>query len=226
MQALDIKYNYKMTTPKDLNWLRLYLITNRSLFESDNSFLGASEAALMGGVRTLQLREKNLTDCELIELGSQLRILTSNYNARLIINSRADIAKKIDADGVHLTESCAHANEIKSAFPGLIVGVSTHSLEGAHIAEAQGADYITFSPIYATPSKANYGPPQGLGLLRQVSQEVNLPVLALGGITLHRVSECLDQGAFGVALISDIWNSSHIKEHSFKYTQKFGGNIL
>jgi thiamine-phosphate pyrophosphorylase len=226
VQALDIKYNYKMTTPKDLNWLRLYLITNKSLFESDNSFLDASEAALMGGVRTLQLREKNLTDCELIELGSQLRILTSNYNARLIINSRADIAKKIDADGVHLTESCAHANEIKSAFPGLIVGVSTHSLEGAHIAEAQGADYITFSPIYATPSKVNYGPPQGLALLRQVSQEVNLPVLALGGITLHRVSECLDQGAFGVALISDIWNSSHIKEHSFKYTQKFGGNIL
>ena len=226
MQALDINYPYKMTTLKGLNWLRLYLITNRSLFESDNNFLEASEAALMGGVRALQLREKNLTDCELIELGTQLRILTSNYNAKLIMNSRADIAKIIDADGVHLTENSAHANEIKSTFPDLIVGVSTHSLEAAQIAEAQGADYITFSPIYATPSKANYGPPQGLGLLRQVSQEVNLPVLALGGITLHRVSECLEQGAFGVALISDIWNSSHIKEHSFKYTQKFGGNTL
>ena len=216
----------KETTLKGLNWLRLYLITNRSLFESDNNFLEASEAALMGGVRALQLREKNLTDCELIELGNQLRILTSNYNAKLIMNSRADIAKIIDADGVHLTENSAHANEIKSTFPDLIVGVSTHSLEAAQIAEAQGADYITFSPIYATPSKANYGPPQGLGLLRQVSQKVNLPVLALGGITLHRVSECLEQGAFGVALISDIWNSSHIKEHSFKYTQKFGGNTL
>ena len=226
MQALDINYPYKMTTLKGLNWLRLYLITDRSLFESDNNFLEASEAALMGGVRALQLREKNLTDCELIELGNQLRILTSNYNAKLIMNSRADIAKIIDADGVHLTENSAHANEIKSTFPDLIVGVSTHSLEAAQIAEAQGADYITFSPIYATPSKANYGPPQGLGLLRQVSQEVNLPVLALGGITLHRVSECLEQGAFGVALISDIWNSSHIKEHSFKYTQKFGGNTL
>lgn len=226
MQALDINYPYKMTTLKGLNWLRLYLITNRSLFESDNNFLEASEAALMGGVRALQLREKNLTDCELIELGNQLRILTSNYNAKLIMNSRADIAKIIDADGVHLTENSAHANEIKSTFPDLIVGVSTHSLEAAQIAEAQGADYITFSPIYATPSKANYGPPQGLSLLRQVSQEVNLPVLALGGITLHRVSECLEQGAFGVALISDIWNSSHIKEHSFKYTQKFGGNTL
>lgn len=226
MQALDINYPYKMTTLKGLNWLRLYLITNRSLFENDNNFLEASEAALMGGVRALQLREKNLTDCELIELGNQLRILTSNYNAKLIMNSRADIAKIIDADGVHLTENSAHANEIKSTFPDLIVGVSTHSLEAAQTAEAQGADYITFSPIYATPSKANYGPPQGLGLLRQVSQEVNLPVLALGGITLHRVSECLEQGAFGVALISDIWNSSHIKEHSFKYTQKFGGNTL
>jgi len=226
VQALDINYPYKMTTLKGLNWLRLYLITNRSLFESDNNFLEASEAALMGGVRALQLREKNLTDCELIELGNQLRILTSNYNAKLIMNSRADIAKIIDADGVHLTENSAHANEIKSTFPDLIVGVSTHSLEAAQIAEAQGADYITFSPIYATPSKANYGPPQGLGLLRQVSQEINLPVLALGGITLHRVSECLEQGAFGVALISDIWNSSHIKEHSFKYTQKFGGNTL
>ena len=226
MQALDIHYPYKMTTLKGLNWLRLYLITNRSLFENDNNFLEASEAALMGGVRALQLREKNLTDCELIELGNQLRILTSNYNAKLIMNSRADIAKIIDADGVHLTENSAHANEIKSTFPDLIVGVSTHSLEAAQIAEAQGADYITFSPIYATPSKANYGPPQGLGLLRQVSQEVNLPVLALGGITLHRVSECLEQGAFGVALISDIWNSSHIKEHSFKYMQKFGGNTL
>ena len=226
MQALDINHPYKMTTLKGLNWLRLYLITNRSLFENDNNFLEASEAALMGGVRALQLREKNLTDCELIELGNQLRILTSNYNAKLIMNSRADIAKIIDADGVHLTENSAHANEIKSTFPDLIVGVSTHSLEAAQIAEAQGADYITFSPIYATPSKANYGPPQGLGLLRQVSQEVNLPVLALGGITLHRVSECLEQGAFGVALISDIWNSSHIKEHSFKYTQKFGGNTL
>jgi len=226
VQALDINSPYKMTTLKGLNWLRLYLITNRSLFESDNNFLEASEAALMGGVRALQLREKNLTDCELIELGNQLRILTSNYNAKLIMNSRADIAKIINADGVHLTENSAHANEIKSTFPDLIVGVSTHSLEAAQIAEAQGADYITFSPIYATPSKANYGPPQGLGLLRQVSQEVNLPVLALGGITLHRVSECLEQGAFGVALISDIWNSSHIKEHSFKYTQKFGGNTL
>ena len=218
--------SYKMQTQKELKDLRLCLITDRSLFEGQKSFLFAVEAALMGGVKALQLREKDLSDSDFIKLGIQLRILTSNYKAKLIINSRAEIAEKIGADGVHLTETRLPANEVKSSFPGLIVGVSTHSLEGAHLAEKERADYITFSPIYKTPSKASYGPPQGLNLLRKVTQAVRLPVLALGGITLHRVPECLKQGAFGVALISDIWDSSHIKDHSFEYTQNFGGNTL
>ena len=226
MYTLKQKSTYKMRALKDLNDFRLYLITDRSLFRDQKYFLTAVEAALIGGVKALQLREKDLSDSELTKLGIQLRILTSNYKAKLIINSRADIAEKIGADGVHLTETSVHANEIKSNFLDLIVGVSTHSLEGAHLAEKQGADYITFSPIYETPSKASYGPPQGLDSLRQVTQAVRLPVLALGGITLQRVPECLEQGAFGVALISDIWDSSHIKQHSFKYTQNFGGNTL
>ena len=225
MQTLEANYTHKMTT-QDLNGLRLYLITDRSLFDGGAKFLDAVEAALMGGVKTIQLREKDLSDYELVELGKKLRLLTSNYGARLFINSRADIAEQIGANGVHLTETSVHANEVKRNFPDLIVGVSTHSQEGAHLAETQGADYITFSPIYETPSKASYGPPQGLDSLRQVTQAVRLPVLALGGITLHRVPECLEQGAFGVALISDIWNSSHIKQHSFEYMQNFGGNTL
>jgi thiamine-phosphate pyrophosphorylase len=221
--TLKEKNVYKV---KDLNDLRLHLITDRSLFKKQKYFFNAVEAALMGGVKALQLREKDLPDSELIKLGIHLRTLTSNYEAKLIINSRADIAQKISADGVHLAETSPKANEIKSSSPDLIIGVSTHSLEGAHLAEKQGADYITFSPIYETPSKASYGPPQGLGTLRQVTQAVRLPVLALGGITLNRVPECMEQGAFGVALISDIWSSSNIKQHSFEYTQNFGGNSL
>ena len=225
MDTLKEKSTHKMQAPKDLHDFRLFLITDRSLFKDQKYFLTAAEAALMGGVKALQLREKDLPDSELIKLGVQLRKLTSNYRAKLIINSRADIAKKIGADGVHLTGSVS-INEIKTSFPSLILGVSTHSLEGAHLAQTQGADYITFSPIYETPSKASFGPPQGLDSLRQVTQAVRLPVLALGGITLHRVPECLEHGAFGVALISDIWNSSHIKQHSFEYMQNFGGNTL
>ena len=101
-----------MQTLKDLNDLRLYLITDKSLFKEQIYFLTAVEAALMGGVKALQLREKDLSDSELIKLGMKLRKLTSNYEAKLIINSRADIAEKIGADGVHLTETSIPANEV------------------------------------------------------------------------------------------------------------------
>ena len=208
-----------------LDFLRVYLISDLKRVGKDR-FLHTIEEALQGGVRALQIREKDLSPKELLALALEVKALTQRYNAKLFINDRADIAVMAGADGVHLTEASVQAGEIKNKFPDLIVGVSTHSIEGARLAETQGADFITFSPIYETPSKASYGPPQGLAPLRQVSQAVRLPVLALGGITLHRVSECLEQGAFGVALISDIWDSTDIKQHSSEYTQNLGGNTL
>ena len=208
-----------------LDFLRVYLISDLKRVGKDR-FLHTIEEALQGGVRALQIREKDLSPKELLALALEVKALTQRYNAKLFINDRADIAVMAGVDGVHLTEASVQAGEIKNKFPDLIVGVSTHSIEGARLAETQGADFITFSPIYETPSKASYGPPQGLAPLRQVSQAVRLPVLALGGITLHRVSECLEQGAFGVALISDIWDSTDIKQHSSEYTQNFGGNSL
>jgi thiamine-phosphate pyrophosphorylase len=208
-----------------LEFLHVYLITDLKRMGKDR-FLDAVEEALQGGVRALQIREKDLSPKDLLALALEVKPLTVRYNAKLFINDRADIAVMAGADGVHLTETSVQVSEIKNNFPDLIIGVSTHSMEGARLAESQGADFITFSPIYETPSKASYGPPQGLDPLRQVSQAVRLPVLALGGITLHRVSECLEQGAFGVAVISDIWDSTHIKQHSSEYTQNFGGNTL
>ncbi len=210
---------------QSLDFLKVYLITDLKRVGKDR-FLSSVEEALQGGVRALQIREKDLNPKDLLALALEVRTLTQKYNARLFINDRVDIAVMAGADGVHLTETSAQASEVKNSFPNLIVGVSTHSTEGARLAEIQGADFITFSPIYETPSKAGYGPPQGLDLLRQVTQAVTLPVLALGGIKLHRVSECLEQGAFGVALISDIWDSIYIKQHSSEYIQNFGGNSL
>lgn len=210
-------------TAQDLEFLRVYLITDRMRI-GQSRFLGAVEEALEGGVRALQLREKDMDPKDLLELALEIKPLVSRYNAKLFINDRADIAVMAGADGVHLTEASVQASEIKNNFPDLIVGVSTHSLEGARLAEVQDADFITFSPIYETPSKSGYGPPQGLDPLRQVTQAVRLPVLALGGMTLQRVPECLEHGAFGVAVISDIWDSNHIKQQSSEYTQNFGGN--
>lgn len=212
-------------TTQDLDFLQVYLITNFMRI-GKSRFLSALEEAFQGGVRSLQLREKRLNSKDLLTLALEIKPLVQRYNAKLFINDRADIAVMAGADGVHLTEASVQASEVKNNFPELIVGVSTHSLEGARLAETQGADFITFSPIYETPSKTSYGPPQGLDPLRQVTQSARLPVLALGGITLHRVPECLEHGAFGVAVISDIWDSTEIKQHSSKYTQNFGGNSL
>ena len=216
---------FKPVEKQELDFLQVYLITDLKRIGKDR-FLGAVEEALQGGVCALQIREKDLNPNDLLALALEIKPLIQHYHAKLFINDRADIAVMAGADGVHLTETSIQASEVKNSFPDLIVGVSTHSIEGARLAETQGADFITFSPIYATPSKANYGPPQGLDLLRQVTQAVHLPVLALGGITPHRVPECLEQGAFGVAVISGIWDSTHIKQQSSEYTHNFGGNSL
>ena len=216
---------FKPVEKQELDFLQVYLITDLKRIGKDR-FLGAVEEALQGGVCALQIREKDLNPNDLLALALEIKPLIQHYHAKLFINDRADIAVMAGADGVHLTETSIQAREVKNSFPDLIVGVSTHSIEGARLADTQGADFITFSPIYATPSKANYGPPQGLDWLRQVTQAVHLPVLALGGITPHRVPECLEQGAFGVAVISGIWDSTHIKQQSSEYTQNFGGNSL
>ncbi len=203
-------------------WLRVYLISDRKLFSPD-AFLLKVEAVLKAGIRSFQLREKDLASRDLLELARKVKGLTHKYGTRLFINDRIDIAHMVSAEGVHLTESSVGAREVKNHFPKLLVGVSTHSLDRAKEAEEEGADFVTFSPIYETASKKEYGPPQGLESLEEVAEALNIPVLALGGIKIGRVPEVLKAGASGVALISDIWNSSNIEHTILEYKAFFGG---
>ena len=171
----------------------------------------------------MQLREKHLSPKELLAQALEIKPIIKKYDAKLFINDRADIAEIAGADGVHLTETSVPVGEIKDKFRNLMVGVSTHAKEGALLAEAEGADFITFSPIYETPSKIHFGPPQGLQRLGEIVKSVHLPVLALGGVKLNRVPEVLEQGAHGVAVISGIWDSQDIKQQAFEYMHYFGG---
>ncbi|HKI49901.1 MAG TPA: thiamine phosphate synthase [Desulfobacteria bacterium] len=205
-----------------LEALRLYLITDRTLLPEDQ-FLAGIEAALKGGVRAIQLREKNLPEHELRSLANDVLKLTRQYNALLIINHRAELAHAIGADGVHLTESSPAVRKIRKEFPALLIGKSTHSLQSALRAQHQGADFVTFSPVFDTPSKQQYGPPQGLEKLKQVCTVLDLPVLALGGIDLARTSTVRKLGAFGVALIRGIWNSPDIEHESLQYINALTG---
>nr|WP_320056036.1 thiamine phosphate synthase [Desulfuromonas thiophila] len=183
----------------------LYLISDRHQLPAGRSLAEAVTAALAGGVGAVQLREKDLATAELYALALELRQLTTAAGARLLLNDRIDIALAVAADGVQLTEqSLPVAMARRLLGPERLLGVSCHSLERALQAEAEGADFLCFSPIYATPSKAAYGPPQGLDALHGLCAAVKLPVFALGGITSERAPAVRAAGARGIALIRAI----------------------
>lgn len=182
----------------------LYLITDRHQTGGRDLF-AVVEEALAGGVRCVQLREKDLPARALLELARAMRSLTDRFGARLLINDRVDIALAAGADGVHLGEEgmpAAVARELLGS--GRLIGVSCHGRDGAAAAVAQGADFITFGPVYPTPSKAAYGEPVGIGQLAATTQEIHIPVFALGGIKEANIPEALAAGAAGIALISAI----------------------
>ena len=195
-----------MPNPIDFN---LYLITDRTQVAHNHNLLSAIDSVLQGGVKAVQLREKDLSAAELLPLAKELRDLTKQYNARLLINDRVDLALAVQADGVHLGGHSLPTDVVRQLVgPELLIGVSTHCNADISLATKQGADFVTFGPIYATPSKAAFGPPQGLNALAEACRGSSLPVFALGGITLSRATEVRQTGASGIALISAIIASS------------------
>ncbi len=200
---------------------RLYLITDRKLFESSQKMLISVEKALEGGVRAVQLREKDLGVRELIDLALRMRELTREFDARLFINDRSDVALAVDADGVHLGADCLSVQAVRKACGSrLMTGVSTHSVEDAVKAQKDGADFITLGPVYETPSKMLYGNPVGLQVIKEASEAQSLPVFAIGGMTAGRIEEVLGQGASGIALISAILGANDIKKTTEEFMRK------
>ena len=190
---------------------RVYLITDRKIIKGD--YYESIKEALEGGIKAVQLREKDLPVRELLDRAYRLREITSRYNARLFINDRVDVALAVDADGVHLGGTSIPVHAVRKIVKDrLLIGVSTHGVEEAIEAEKGGADFITFGPVYETPSKMKYGPPQGLDRLREVIEKTTIPVFAIGGIDDRRIEEVKGAGVFGVAMISAILSSENIKQ--------------
>jgi thiamine-phosphate pyrophosphorylase len=182
----------------------LYVVTDRQLTAGRPLRL-VVEAALRGGARAFQLREKDLSPRELYPLAIEMRQLTQTYGARLLINDRVDVALAVDADGVHLTTTSLPASIARQLLgPGRLIGVSTHTLTEAQAAADAGADFLVFGPVFYTPSKAPYGEPVGLDALRVVRAAVNLPILAIGGVKKANLDQVLAAGADGIAVISAI----------------------
>jgi thiamine-phosphate pyrophosphorylase len=156
------------------------------------------------GADWIQIREKDLDAAQLTALACQT-IAKVSPACRMIINDRLDIACASGAAGVHLGEksisiadarSFAHTRGISKSF---LIGASVHSLQAAQAAEADGADYLIFGPLFATPSKLSFGAPQGLARLEEICRSTAIPVLAIGGITPENAPECYAHGVAGIA---------------------------
>jgi thiamine-phosphate pyrophosphorylase len=187
-----------------LDELRLCLVTDRTQTRGRDLVAVVGEC-LAAGLPAVQVREKDLGAADLAFVCRRLRALTLDRNALLIVNDRVDVALAVGADAVQRTGTSLPVEDIRAiADKRLRIGVSVHSLEDAVEAELKGADWVIFGPVYDTPSKRPYGPPQGLERLERVARQVRLPVIAIGGITPGRVREALSAGARGVAVISAI----------------------
>lgn len=174
------------------------------------ALLNSITTAAAAGVHWIQIREKDLSgkDCSSL-VRAALRFAKSSHSAvRILVNDRLDVAIAERAAGVHLGENCLPVSEAKRLLlsaadfvADFTVGVSCHSLAAATSAAAAGADYIFFGPVFPTPSKASYGPAQGVSRLSEICRAVSVPVLAIGGITAENAADCLHAGASGIAAI-------------------------
>lgn len=194
-----------MKHPVDLS---LYLVTRRDSLGIEE-FLTIIRASVNGGVTAVQLREKDASAREIINLGKRLLLLLKPLGIPLIINDRVDIAHILGADGVHLGQSDLSVAEARKILDKkAIVGLSVESLKQARTALEEDVDYLAASPLFCTKTKTDCGEPWGLHGLKQLCTTSKYPVIAIGGINETNVKEVMDCGAAGVALASAIFDSS------------------
>jgi thiamine-phosphate pyrophosphorylase len=194
---------------------RLYLIADTT--DAHVPLTEAVEAAVRAGVRLVQLREKQRPDRDYLTLARELRAITTAHGARLLINSRVRVAAQMHADGVHLPRDASISEARHLLGPQALIGVSAHSAEELRRAEAEGADFVTLSPVFPTASKPWATDVLGLDRFATLTGTTGLPVFALGGIQCENAQDCLRAGAFGVAVISSIMGAPDVAQATERY---------
>lgn len=195
---------------------RLYLITDRSI--SGLTHKQIVLRAVQAGISTIQLREKHMSKKDIYKEAVKIRSITLKYKTKLIVNDYVDIALAVNADGVHLGQEDFPAEEARKIMGGgKIIGVSTHNLNQALKAQAEGADYIGFGPMFLTSTK-DAGRPRGIAALKKIRRRVDIPVVAIGGITWENVNDVIEAGADVCAVASGLL-SGNIKTNIRKYLE-------
>lgn len=165
------------------------------------SYSTIAEKCVSHGIKMLQLREKHLSDKELIKIGKEIRSITKGTSTNFVVNDRPDIAAICDADYLHLGQDDMPIEDARKIVGNMKIGLSTHSIEQAKEALSQNPDYIGFGPIYPTNAKAKPDKPVGTEQLKQVLGFSNVPVIAIGGIFPENINQVIEAGAKNIALV-------------------------
>ena len=192
--------------------LSLYLVTDKS--DDVEKFLKTIEEAIKGGVSVVQIREKTADTLDFYNLALNVKKITEKYDVPLIINDRVDVALAIDADGVHVGQSDMPCDVTRALVgPDKIVGVSAATIEEAKKAESDGADYSGTGAVFPTATKDD-APKITKNDLKEIVESINIPVVAIGGITLNNAHELNDTGIAGLSVVSAIMSSENPKKSS------------
>ena len=196
-----------------LSECRLYGIIDLGYVEASDT-APIAEQMIEGGVDLIQLRGKNKSIEELVELSKELHELTAKSATPLIVNDYAEVASSTPVEGVHVGQDDDPIEVVRQkVVRDILVGKSTHSLEQACAAEREGADYIGFGPIFATPTKPDYAP-IGLESITRVHAEVNLPIFCIGGINIDNLQSVIDAGAKRVVMVSALLKAHNIVDYA------------
>lgn len=181
-----------------------------------------AELSVKHSVRMLQLREKHLSDRELLAIARELRGITKGTDTLLVINDRVDLAALCEADVLHLGQDDLPMSEARRIVGKTMkIGLSTHNLDQVHEALLQKPDYIGFGPVFPTNAKAKPDPVVGAQMLRQVIAMADVPVVAIGGIFEHNLQEVLDAGAKSVALVRHLMQTQEFETRLMALQQRF-----
>ena len=193
---------------------RLYGIIDLGYIPQGRDCNRVAEQMITGGVDLIQLRGKGKSIDELVDLASEIHEITAPSDTPLIINDHAEIAARVSVEGVHVgqDDDSIHVARQKAG-RDLIVGKSTHSLAQANAAQAEGADYVGFGPIFATPTKPDYEP-IGLDGIRQVHLNVGIPIFCIGGINIDNLQRVIEAGAKRVVMVSALLKAHSIVDYA------------
>ncbi len=205
----------------DKKTLRLYAVTDRTWLDG-RTLYDDVENALKGGVTLIQLREKNMSTDDFINSAKEIKSLCEKYNVPLIINDNVDVAKAVNADGVHIGQNDMPAHEARKILgENKIIGVTAKTVEQAQKAEKDGADYLGSGAIFGTTTKGDTKK-MDMQTLKSITSSVNIPVVAIGGIDGDNVLQLKGTGIVGAAVVSGIFAQDDIETATKDLYNKIG----